>query len=79
MSCFWTHLGNQKIFHKNSVLSDRFYYNILGNVITAGSPHKNQRTAAVLPGIWTGHWTRLPKAEIGAVVSPQDSESPHVP
>lgn len=51
---FWTHLRNQKIFRENSMLSDRFYYNILDNVITAGSPPKSQRTVTLLSALGAG-------------------------
>lgn len=56
MSCFWTHLGNQKICHENSILSDRFYYNILDNVIQQDFPIKTEEP--LMPFLVYGQATR---------------------
>lgn len=74
-------MGNQEICHPKSIPSDRFSYNIWSSVITAESPHKNQRTPGVLPDTpgsckaFSGRST----AKTGAGSSARDSVLLHLP
>ena len=61
---FLDSLGKSEKCHEDGILSDRFHYNILDNVIIVGFPHKNQRSLGVLCGIWAGHWKRLPMVRV---------------